>query len=1057
MLGNSGPDLSQPQSALHVVGQRLRHVLRMLAPIFLCIVLLGECIAPFSALARAPQDDQYAALTAQLTGLLAQRANLLQQLDLTDGQIGSLLAEATVGGLDMQFSREQQVLVRLLALLRAAPDTPDADPSQSARVVAPGVLQGAHLPPAPGSEVVQTLQERALAASLGSASGLHLRASIWELSRASQLSAADFLSLISPAQATPELAVTAPASPAPARSVAILSPGILLHPSLDPVALPAAPMRASAASALVSDSGSVQGVTAISSFTTAFSATTTALEQALVQDSVRPLHPLAGQRPTVLDSVLSDVPAYTVQPGHATAVSAALTSLPVAFPGSGTATFTLTTILTPGIQLAVIGSSRPNGGAEDDLWLHARQSAIPITATTAPALTGSIALTPSGGLNVTMAGQVSTSSNLSLTLAVPSFVPGPPVIRLEQVEEGLLQDLTSVLDEGNAVYASLQPLNAARQNAYNAQLATVMNHNAVLQQAWWVREQRWAQYQLALAAWQKKQKVWLAYQKRVRAAHRHKPATPVARGTPSGKARPTRGKDQILQEVQSVGRRGPGLGFPSYALALPRTMSTTWTKKDTARQSGGVPAPIIPFMIVEAAISPTVGVATPFAPSEQPGTPSASVVVSTPFLSPQDAPSSTQTPLVTPTVTFSPTVDPSPTPTDTLSPTVTITDSPSDTPAPPTSTDTSVPPSPTLTPTPSPSVTSTDTPSNTPTPEPTDTPTAIRAAATPTRTPPSTPTPLPPSSTATLAPSPTSTALPDSPTPLPPSATASASLTPTPTPVPPTWTPTSAPATDTDTPVPPTATPSAPAPSATATEPPLDTPTLTATATATTRDTATATATATIRDTATVTASATPTTSDTATASATATTSDTATASATATLTATVTDTASVTTTSTPTLTATKVRPTATPSRTPQPTATPPPNPGSQPVAPPAPGLEPAYEPLPPPVPLLPAWVDAPLPFSTQAIQHFIAAAPNASGYGNLTQAQLIAGGALDGVPGYQPPLQGVITTYWGGQTPWQSFHPGVDIATSKDTPVHAAADGSRRLCRSGRARRSRP
>ncbi len=75
-------------------------------------------------------------------------------------------------------------------------------------------------------------------------------------------------------------------------------------------------------------------------------------------------------------------------------------------------------------------------------------------------------------------------------------------------------------------------------------------------------------------------------------------------------------------------------------------------------------------------------------------------------------------------------------------------------------------------------------------------------------------------------------------------------------------------------------------------------------------------------------------------------------------------------------------------------------------------------------------------------MQQYIAAGPNASGYGNFSQAQLIAGGALDGVPGYQPPLQGVITTYWGGSTPWQSFHTGVDIATFKDTPVHAAAAG---------------
>ena len=65
-----------------------------------------------------------------------------------------------------------------------------------------------------------------------------------------------------------------------------------------------------------------------------------------------------------------------------------------------------------------------------------------------------------------------------------------------------------------------------------------------------------------------------------------------------------------------------------------------------------------------------------------------------------------------------------------------------------------------------------------------------------------------------------------------------------------------------------------------------------------------------------------------------------------------------------------------------------------------------------------------------------------AIGYANITAQQLIDAGALDNVGGYRPPLQGVITTYWGGSTPWQAFHPGLDIATAADTPVRAAADG---------------
>jgi murein DD-endopeptidase MepM/ murein hydrolase activator NlpD len=59
-----------------------------------------------------------------------------------------------------------------------------------------------------------------------------------------------------------------------------------------------------------------------------------------------------------------------------------------------------------------------------------------------------------------------------------------------------------------------------------------------------------------------------------------------------------------------------------------------------------------------------------------------------------------------------------------------------------------------------------------------------------------------------------------------------------------------------------------------------------------------------------------------------------------------------------------------------------------------------------------------------------------------MTQQQLVADGALSNLAGYQPPIQGVITTYFGGSTPWQSFHPGLDIASVAGTPVHAAAGG---------------
>ena len=117
--------------------------------------------------------------------------------------------------------------------------------------------------------------------------------------------------------------------------------------------------------------------------------------------------------------------------------------------------------------------------------------------------------------------------------------------------------------------------------------------------------------------------------------------------------------------------------------------------------------------------------------------------------------------------------------------------------------------------------------------------------------------------------------------------------------------------------------------------------------------------------------------------------------------------------------------------------------PGPPPALVPSPGLEPELEALPPPVLPLPGWANAPVAVSVAPhLQSAMVATLNAAGWADISYDQLLADGAMDGVTGYIPPLRGVITTQWGGSTPWQSFHPGLDIATDQDTPVVAAADG---------------
>jgi murein DD-endopeptidase MepM/ murein hydrolase activator NlpD len=122
-------------------------------------------------------------------------------------------------------------------------------------------------------------------------------------------------------------------------------------------------------------------------------------------------------------------------------------------------------------------------------------------------------------------------------------------------------------------------------------------------------------------------------------------------------------------------------------------------------------------------------------------------------------------------------------------------------------------------------------------------------------------------------------------------------------------------------------------------------------------------------------------------------------------------------------------------------TKPPPPWPGSRPVYAANPGPEPAGYPLPLAPEAVPPWDGVAVPLT--ALRYGgLALGVGAAGREETTQNALLAAGAFDGIGSYQDPIKGIITTYWGGRTIFQSFHPGIDIAAPLYTPIHAAAAG---------------
>jgi murein DD-endopeptidase MepM/ murein hydrolase activator NlpD len=104
---------------------------------------------------------------------------------------------------------------------------------------------------------------------------------------------------------------------------------------------------------------------------------------------------------------------------------------------------------------------------------------------------------------------------------------------------------------------------------------------------------------------------------------------------------------------------------------------------------------------------------------------------------------------------------------------------------------------------------------------------------------------------------------------------------------------------------------------------------------------------------------------------------------------------------------------------------------------PPAP---PYMEPLPVPPPAPPQW-EMLVQANLRGIGR-LGSPWGASYLLSLREDQLQEANAFEGISSFTTPVYGPVTTWWGGSTRFQSFHPGIDIAAPLGTPVRAAAEG---------------
>ncbi len=963
-----------------------RHRGYLLSVVVLCCALVAQNLLPLQAHAS---QDPYDLMTIQLNEIVDQRASMLRELGVADGAVGSILARDILAALHPALLVQRQLLSGVANQVAAAREIAPRTPVASDRSVAPGVLLGPHMPAMAASDLgppISPEKERADAwrQSLLDATSLTVAsAALVEPVTTGGSTYTSFASSqpdISTSMAPPPMTYQSLGDAAdlqPLHEVEVNSAHIAVQ-AIAPQAVVEPQYLPNPAATITPSQTPLHGLVAVGAYNKVAQALPVALGQVAAPTALLSKGLDTTALITNMDAIQSTIGKYQLPLGGGSSPFSGTQTLASFIAPQVTWSFTSTAAMTNGSTLLAQGSAESDGGAVHSITLSAfNVPGSPPSVPGAPSASLSLALDGTGVL--TAVTPISGTTTVTTIVRVPGLSNDPALQGALSRERLVLAELGGTLQTGNALFDRLKPIYDARLAVYNKQLSAVVSSNSIIEQAWWDKSQRYADYQTKLAKWQEQKDAWDRHLKDI--------ATATPEVAPN--QMPTRVANAKTDRTPAAGSGSGGKHGTSTSPSTPQATAATAPTSVRGHIFGNTHAPF----------SDTVGVTdsrtlqmlgprpldTAVAANYSTVTPGATIGPSsgdsgTPALASDSSPTPTTVSAVTAAVTESASPGPggSPEPSPPSTPAATVAQSAtaqasvsatatseastivvaSDTPTPDLSLAGSV--SPTETPVPSlshgtangPDATGTSTPINQS--SATSTPGAGAVAATDTATP------------AVDAPAATDTATPsDEPS-------------------------------DTSTPI---ARASVPTDTATPASHPSDTSTPAVDGPPAT-DTATPVGVPTAIESATVTGSASPLASATPDRSGG---SETATGNGSQLAIA---------------------------------------SPGPKPEEVSPPGPEPVSEPLPPPLPPLPGWVTPSVPVSPVSFTNLTSHGLGPSGYANLTQQELVADGALTNVPGYQPPLRGVITTYFGGSTPWQSFHTGVDIATTDGTPVHAAAGG---------------